>query len=341
MKKIFSLVLACAMSCTLFATAFAELQVGTTNPTVRVDDRELIFDDQKAIIDISANRTLVPVRGVFEAMGARVTWVADKSKVIIIAKDNLKRVELYINNPVMTVYKATSLLTSEKSEVTLETVPVIYNNRTMMPLRAICEAMDATVDWYGETHTIDVHSKAYNKYIAQKTEENGDGYSLKDDAVNMTITVDKTEVQAGDTVNILVNVSNTAAYADTELCGGMITMKYNMDNFDYVGAELLQDGEVRTDVEVTPNETFQGDSVRVLFLVVGTPEDRGPKAADTAVYRLTFKAKNDNGGEFALTDRTNGKGLIDCNLLYDHIDDIYSLDEYDALHIDTTPVVVK
>lgn len=341
MKKIVSLLLAGVMSVSLMTTAFADLRVGDTNPLVRIDNRELIFADQKPVIDADHGRTLVPIRGVFEAMGADVVWVADEAKVIIISPDNLKRVELWIGKTTMDVYTYVSLYATEKTEVQLDTAPVIYNGRTIMPLRAVCEAIEAKVGWIAEKATVDVYTKDYIKYMAEKNEEAGGNFDLKADVVNMTISANTEDVNEGDIVEILVNVTNTEKYAGMFFCGGLVTMKYNKDNFDYVGAELVSNGEVREDTDITENPDFQNDSVRVLFIVEGSPEDRGPLAADTGVYKLKFKAKNDNGGEFALTDRTNGKGLIDCAIMYDKIDDILMADTFDTMDIDTTPIVIK
>ncbi|MBR6399780.1 MAG: hypothetical protein IKS17_00970 [Firmicutes bacterium] len=55
-----------------------------------------------------------------------------------------KAVELQINNPVMKI---------NGEEKTIDAPPVIMNGRTLVPVRAIVEALDGTVDWNGETKT--------------------------------------------------------------------------------------------------------------------------------------------------------------------------------------------
>ncbi len=55
-----------------------------------------------------------------------------------------KAVELQINNPVMKI---------NGEEKTIDAPPVIKNGRTLVPVRAIVEALDGTVDWNGETKT--------------------------------------------------------------------------------------------------------------------------------------------------------------------------------------------
>lgn len=55
-----------------------------------------------------------------------------------------KAVELQINNSVMKI---------NGEEKTIDAPPVIMNGRTLVPVRAIVEALDGTVDWNGETKT--------------------------------------------------------------------------------------------------------------------------------------------------------------------------------------------
>ena len=47
-------------------------------PTVELDGQQLIFTDTQPIIE--NGRTLVPLRSIFEAMGASVAWNQDTRK---------------------------------------------------------------------------------------------------------------------------------------------------------------------------------------------------------------------------------------------------------------------
>ncbi|OEF98833.1 hypothetical protein BHF71_10770 [Vulcanibacillus modesticaldus] len=79
---------------------------------------------------INNNRTLVPIRFVVEAFGAKVEW--DKvSKSVSIIQDNNK-FELIINIPEI---KKNGIATK------LDVAPVIINGRTYLPLRAIVDSM--------------------------------------------------------------------------------------------------------------------------------------------------------------------------------------------------------
>ena len=344
MKKLISLGLSAVLSLSMLSSAFAEVIPGTTIPEVYVNDREIAFKDQTPIIDISVNRTLIPLRGVFEAMGATVFWKAEERQVIVDSEDNLKRVVLNIDNPTMKVMTAVSLTKYETKEVTLDTAPIIMNNRTMIPLRAVIEAMDGKVDWDNDTHTAFIHSKSYNKYIAENTEANkGDNedyvYDIKDGVLILSIEADKEEVEAGDTVTISVNLSNTDLLEDNITYQAITnTLYYNMENFEFKSIDMIADGEVATNVICGNNPTFMDDSLKSVFAIMPDylPED----VSDGAILKITFESKNGEAGEFRLSDRKTSLGY-DNGILFTDGTNTYMVEEYDALYLDTTPITVK
>jgi len=50
-------------------------------------------------------------------------------------------------------------------KIAFDQAPVLYNDRTMVPMRKIFESLDATVDWDGETRTVTAVSKKLNTTI--------------------------------------------------------------------------------------------------------------------------------------------------------------------------------
>lgn len=103
-----------------------------------------IFFDSTPYIDTN-NRTMVPVRAICEALGAQVGWDATLRKVTI-AKGETK-VELRIESPVIKI---------NGTEQEMDTVPVLQNNRTMVPLRYLGEALGADVNWDGARRLVTV-----------------------------------------------------------------------------------------------------------------------------------------------------------------------------------------
>jgi hypothetical protein len=87
--------------------------------------------------------TFVPLRGIFELLGATVDWNA-KLKTVT-AKKGETTVQLTMGSS--TGYR-------NKEKVTLEVKPQIIKGSTMVPLRFIGQAFGGKVDWMGETRTV-------------------------------------------------------------------------------------------------------------------------------------------------------------------------------------------
>ncbi|MBQ7264670.1 MAG: copper amine oxidase N-terminal domain-containing protein [Firmicutes bacterium] len=92
------------------------------------------FPSQQALI--VENRTLIPVRGLFDEMGYSIDWNND-TKVVTLQKDG-KTIKLTIGESSYSV---------NGNELTLDVPAQIINERTMIPLRAISEATGCQVLW--------------------------------------------------------------------------------------------------------------------------------------------------------------------------------------------------
>lgn len=106
--------------------------------TVTLNGQPVDTGDQPPILKDS--RTLVPLRAIFEALGASVNWDAD-TETVTAEKDGTKIV-LQIGSRNMSVTKE-----GVEQSVTLEVPAQVTNGRTLVPVRAVAEAMDASVDW--------------------------------------------------------------------------------------------------------------------------------------------------------------------------------------------------
>lgn len=132
-KKILSLL-------TVFALVFSVVATAAPQTTVLLDGKKL--DVEPSIVN---DRTLVPLRGIFEAMGAEIDWNGDAKTVTAVKGDNT--VEL-------TVGKNTAF--KNKNSISLDVPATIINGRTLVPLRFVGEAMGSKVDWNGTTRTITI-----------------------------------------------------------------------------------------------------------------------------------------------------------------------------------------
>jgi len=110
--------------------------------TVMLDNSALEFDVSPVIED---GRTLVPLRAIFEALGAEIAWLPEKSMVI--AKKNDKIVELTVGSDI--AYR-------NGSAVKLDVAPKITGDRVLVPLRFVSEAMECKVDWDESSRIINI-----------------------------------------------------------------------------------------------------------------------------------------------------------------------------------------
>ncbi len=145
MKRVLSAILTLCIVLTASASVFA----GSNGITVIADGKTLEFDVEPEIIN---DRTMVPMRVIFEALGAKVDW-NDSSKTITSTKGSAT-VKMQIQNPSMSV---------NQTEKTLDSVPVIRDGRTLVPARAVAEALDADVKWCGGSKTVIITCDAKDK----------------------------------------------------------------------------------------------------------------------------------------------------------------------------------
>ena len=114
--------------------------------SVTINGEPLVTDVAPTIVN---DRTMLPMRAIFEALGAEVEWVGEDS--LIFATKGTSLITMKIGMPKMNVQKIDA---EAPIIVDLDTAPYIQDDRTMVPVRAIAEAFEAEVDWVDETSTV-------------------------------------------------------------------------------------------------------------------------------------------------------------------------------------------
>ncbi|MHB8986189.1 MAG: stalk domain-containing protein, partial [Eubacteriales bacterium] len=115
---------------------------------VYVNSGPVSFPDQQPFIDVYFGRTYVPLRFVSEALGAKVDWEENSQKVTISKGEKIISLQIGSKEAV-----------SNGEELFLDTVPLLVEGRTMVPLRFISEALGVEVNWTpdGEGGRVDVN----------------------------------------------------------------------------------------------------------------------------------------------------------------------------------------
>lgn len=139
MKKLFSFLISIAITCLLVVS------VGAANDiTVRINGKDIAFDVTPQIIN---NRTMVPMRAIFEELGATIDWNNDTRTVT--AYTDWSTIK-------MTIGEYNYYIDGEA--YSLDVPAQIVNNRTLVPVRAVSEALACEVGWDGQSRIVSIIS---------------------------------------------------------------------------------------------------------------------------------------------------------------------------------------
>ena len=141
MKKLTAVLLIVVM---VFLQAFT-IYADSATPdeiSVIVNGKKLEFDQPPVLLN---DRTLVPVRAIFEELGAVVMW-NDVTQTALAVKGDLQ----------ITIKIGVTVMMANDKEITLDVPAQLINDRTLVPLRAIAEALGNTVEWDGATQTVTI-----------------------------------------------------------------------------------------------------------------------------------------------------------------------------------------
>ncbi len=189
-----ALVLVLALGLSMITSAPAQAQA----VRVIVDGSPVFFDQPPVVI---GGRVLVPLRGVFERLGAFVQWNPGTRSILAVRGSD--QVQLTIGSRVASV---------SGRQMFLDVPPQIVGSRTLVPLRFISESLGARVDWMPSTRVVMITSGS----VAQPPPPPSgqppvpgpsviEGTVLRVDVQNQRLFVER-----GNTVHTIVITSNTA-----------------------------------------------------------------------------------------------------------------------------------
>ena len=139
MKKIIPIILL------LTAVMSTSTALADENITVMLNGQAMDFDVAPIIQN---DRVLVPMRAIFEELHCSVDYTDIDGRQIITAKLNENNsIGLVIGSDEMQIHN---------QKIKLDTAPIIVNDRTLVPLRAVSEAFDYDVNWDEDTKTVTI-----------------------------------------------------------------------------------------------------------------------------------------------------------------------------------------
>ena len=337
MKKFVSFLIALSVAAMLSIPAFA------SDIAVKVDGRTVAFREEPKPTIIN-DRTYVPIRRVLEYMGAKVDWNGENRTVRVTSYNNVIIVDLTIDSTDIDVYTFTSVLHADKKTIQSDVAPIILNDRTMLPIRVIAEALGADVE-YDESGIAEITTSRAklilkNAVGAEAAESDQPlAVAISENLPKISIYSDAENVKAGDTVSVYVKLSDIEpTFEKSEFFGFVATVIYDPDNFSYSGFTPISDeGEVSTTL-ASGNGKFYENGVKIAYAY--TSDNLHAPAEDGTVLKIDFTALTDEGGTFALSDAISELGY-DNEVIYIKDSKSYSIAKYNELFIDTTEVEVK
>ena len=167
----------------LLATAITSAQIKVT-----VNDDPVGFAGMQPV---SINgRVFVPLRGVFERMGAFVEWNPGTQTVTATRANSTVKLQIGSNNAWV-----------DGSNTMMDAPARLMSGRTMVPLRFLSEALGASVNWYAQTQTVAINT----------------GAIIENERYNPPITTREIAIQDGTVIPVTLDEeisSNTARQGD-------------------------------------------------------------------------------------------------------------------------------
>lgn len=148
MKRIALLILVTALLMSNFCASESDIKVFVNGYEIATDVSPVIKE----------GRTLLPVRAICQAIGASVSWEGETQTVTATGYDYVM---------VMQVGSKELKLTFDTDnddgvKIECEVAPEIVDGRVLLPLRAMCEALDFDVSWDGDVREIKIEQRLYN-----------------------------------------------------------------------------------------------------------------------------------------------------------------------------------
>ncbi len=124
----------------------------TIDISLNIGKTQMLVNDEKKEMDVAPlikdMRTLAPLRFVSEALEAEVQWDEKERKVTV--TQDMRKYEFWVGEDKMMV---------NGKKINMDVAPEIINDRTMVPVRFLGEAMELLVDWEQETRKVTLFTR--------------------------------------------------------------------------------------------------------------------------------------------------------------------------------------
>ncbi len=179
---------------------------------------------------IEANRTLVPLRAIFEALGVNVEW-DQNTKTVTGTRDD-KIIKLQIDNKIASI---------DGIEVELDVPARNINDSTLVPVRFIAESLGAEVEWDQENQIVLIQSDYLIKTYKVVRVVDGDTIKVNYNGIEESlrlIGIDTPESVHPDASKNIEAGKIASEYTKSMIEGKEVTLEFDVQERDKYGRLL-------------------------------------------------------------------------------------------------------
>ncbi len=269
------------------------------NVSVYINGTKILFDVDPQIIN---GRTMVPMRTIFEKLGAKVDWEQNTQTITGTKEDTI--IIMQIDNNELKVNNKTTIL---------DVAPTIINSRTLVPVRAVAESLGVDVIWNGDIQVVSIHENKSNIEYVQLYDTNGIQNNVEKSLV-------KEYESLGWSDNATVAIANAVPKQNV-----MVFEKYlEMNSVDGVSAEIIWRNNSNKTIKyiyfyaVPYNAVGDPVACEVTGMVERKLSSTGPHYAfdknNLGRYPYFY---NEGDRQFVETDKATGKHYLITSIAWD------------------------
>ena len=132
--------------------SFITVNAVESDVNILLNGKAVIFNDDTGYPYVDENnRTMVPLRVTMESAGFVVGYDGEKQTAIVITEHD--RIEVPIG---------TNIIYENNNRIENDTIAVVKNGRTYLPIRAVLEAANYTVEWEANSNSVIAYTYKYN-----------------------------------------------------------------------------------------------------------------------------------------------------------------------------------
>lgn len=251
---------------------------------VKIDGKTMTPKDMPAVaID---GRTLLPMRQIAQELGCEVTWNEEAKQAYVVNDDYTLVFEMN---------KATGYKNGKT--FTMDVPPMIVNDRTMLPVRALASALDLNIQWDDATRTVSIKTTANTTPTTPTTPTNPTTPTIPTTPTTPSVnyvTLNKVAVPASKTAEQTFSVQASGAVSSYE----EVYVADNKIVLDFYGAKnglatslTATNSGIVTAVRTAEHTGEDGVAyTRVVFDLTGKKNYTIAQSADKSKLTIAFKS---------------------------------------------------